>query len=409
MKKLIPLLLVFIIGITIFFVFFYRDKTLKYIPDEADMVILVDVKNLKRESAFSLLRHPSEWFKKSEMKNVVSLLNNSGIKTPDFLQIFHLKNRQISDWSTVLELSDAEKFRKFLYDKKFILKATNIFQKDQIFVKIVQNHCFVGTSINDLNTVAENFHSKTERKIYNANSFINGSSAAISFIGEINYNFAIEILEDEIEISSSKNTKIFKPLIAQLNKKNLLLNLNLDEKNTKKIAEFLNFEELDSMQIADLKMIANLESVTDTIITYEYDDNFNEVEKKSVQKITQPNYLIEAKSSHAEKTLDYLNRKKWINAENQIIAIPFQPNIMRRNGNVFTVKSLRKPIATDKKQTGNFIFFKNDDLFHTLMMNFSPAQKKLLSTVESVFYGNQGADLYAKIKFKKGKMPLILQ
>lgn len=409
MKKLIFFILVLLFAISVYYVFFHQDKSLKFIPKQADAVVLVDVKKVKRESVFSLLTNPSEWFKDSEMKSMVSSLNNSGLKIPDFVQICHLKNQKFTDWSTVLEISDREKLLAFLKEKKFISEIPNHFEKDDFYLIINGNYCFAGNSVSAVTNHRFYFENEKSPQNQAADAFINGASASISFLGEKNHNFAIEILEDEIEISNTKNIKIFKPLIAQLNKKNLLLNVNLDEKNTKNITEFWLNKKFDSLQLADFKMIANLESVNDTIVTYEYDDNFNEVEKKSFQKLTQPNYFISAKSSNPAKTLEFLNKNKWINSENQMIAIPFPPNLLSQNENIFTVKSLRKSLIIDKNQKGNFIFFKNDDLLNNLLLNFSPAQKKMLSKVESVFYGNEGANYLMKIKFKKGKMPLILK
>lgn len=409
MKKLIFFILVLLFGISIYFVFFHQDKSMKFIPKEADAVVLVDVKKIKRESVFSLLTHPSEWFKDSEIKSMVSSLNNSGVTTPDFLQICHLKNQQITDWSTILEISDREKFVAFLKNKKFTSEIPDHYEKDDFYVIIDGNYCFAGNSLSTVTNHRFYFKDEKSQQIFDADSFINGSSASITFLGEKNYSYAIELLEDEIEISNAKNTKIFKPIIAQLNKKNLLFNLNLDKKNTKNISEFWLKNRFDSLQIGETKMIVSLESVSDTIVTYEYDDNFNEVEKKSFQKLTQPNYIITSKSFNPAKTLEFLHKEKWINAENKFMNVPYQPVLLRENTNFFTVKSPKNPLSIDKNQKGNFIFFKNDPLLTNLTTNLSPSQKNLLSRIDNIFYGNQGADYVVKIKFKKGKMPLILK
>lgn len=409
MKKLIALLLVLLFGISIYFTFFHQDKSLKYIPKEADMVILIDVKKMKRESVFSLLTHPSEWFRNSDMKSLFSSLNNSGLKMPDFLQIAHLKNQRLTDWTIVLEISDKEKLVEFLKTKNFKSEGIQIYEKEDFCVVIDGDYCVAGTSLSAAIEHRRILSDKNSQKIFEADSFINETSASISFMSEGNQSYAIELLEDEIEITNAKDTNLFKPLITQLNKKNFLLNLDLDGKNTRNIAELLMFKDFSSTQIADIKMIADLESVNDTIVTYEYDDNFNEVEKKSFQKLTQPNYFISAKSLNPAKTLEFFNKEKWINSENQMIVIPYQPKLIRENENIFTVKSLRKPMVIDVNQKGNFIFFKNDDLLTNLINNLSASEKEMLSKIESVFYGNEGADYLVKIKFKKGKMPLILK
>lgn len=409
-KKKILFCLLFLVGIAIYFVFFQKDKALKFIPEKADMVVLVDVKKLKRESFFSFISHPSQWFESSDIKSMVSSLNNSGIKKPDFLQIFHLKNSPLFDWYVVLEIDDEQKFLEFLKKRKFISKGNRGFQKDNLFIKLQSDKCFFGTSIAAFKDLELIFNKDENRKIYNAADFIKNTLASLSFISpQKKRNFGVELNEDEIEIKNTTDSKIFSPIISQLKKKNHFLDIELDGKNSRNFAEFFNFKHLDSAQISGLKAVVNLETVNDTIISYTYDDNFNEIEKKTFQKITQPNYIISSESVNPEKTWEYLKNKKWINAENQMTAIPFQPNLVSQNGNIFTIKSLRKPLAISKSQNENYIYLKNSNLLNSLLVTLSASEKKMLSKIETVFYGNRNADYLVKIKFKKGELPLIFK
>ena len=106
-------------------------------------------------------------------------------------------------------------------------------------------------------------------------------------------------------------------------------------------------------------MSANLAEVNDTIISYGYDDNFNEIEKISYQKIVQPDYEILLQCSNPNKTLEYFQRKKWMNAQNQFTAIPFQPNLMSVNKNHISIKSTRKSVKINETKNQNYIFIKN--------------------------------------------------
>jgi hypothetical protein len=98
------------------------------------------------------------------------------------------------------------------------------------------------------------------------------------------------------------------PVISKLLKTDSFLETELDAENIK---NFVLFDKTfaDSSSINQMKASVHLEEVNDTIITYSYDDNFNEVEKKTFQKIIQPNYIIDFQSLNPEKTKLYFQNK----------------------------------------------------------------------------------------------------
>ena len=153
-------------------------------------------------------------------------------------------------------------------------------------------------------------------------------------------------------------------------------------------------------------MSANLTQVNDTIVSYEYDDNFNEIEKISYQKIVQPDYEIVLQTSNPEKAWTYFQNKKWINAKNQFTAIPFQPNLMSVNKNHISIKSTRKSVKINETKNQNYIFIKNNPL---LLSSFKTLNNQFFKDIEYLFYGNKNQDYTVKIKFKKEKYPLILR
>lgn len=79
------------------------------------------------------------------------------------------------------------------------------------------------------------------------------------------------------------------------------MEIELDAKNIKNAASFFNKSFGDSAQISYLKSSSKLQQVNDTIITYDYDDDFNEIEKVAVQKIVQPSYEISLQSKFPNK------------------------------------------------------------------------------------------------------------
>lgn len=406
-KKYIFLVIIILLSIGVYFLLFYKDKRLKYIPENADVVVLIDVKKATRQYISSFLMHPSSWFEDSEKDENKISVSDSGLKIPDFLQIFHLNNTKISEWYTVLEIKDKAKFSAFLKNRQFVNDGKDRFKNGQLFIKIDGEKCMVGTSDLKFNNIGKSFSQKFRGQVLNADSFMNDGLGSISFISELRtQNFSIGLNDDEIEIKNELNSTDFESLISDLNKKTQFLNAELDPENIKKISSVFKENSSDSLFVNCLKVSAYLTEVNDTIISYGYDDQFNEIEKVSYQKIVQPDYEILLQSSNPNKTLEYFQRKKWMNEQNQFTAIPFQPNLISHNKNQILIKSTRKSVKLSDYKKQNYIFIKNNPLLYS---SFKMLNNQFFKDIEYLFYGNKNQDYTVKIKFKKQKYPLILR
>ncbi|MFC3159874.1 hypothetical protein SAMN05443633_11438 [Chryseobacterium arachidis] len=405
MKKIIVLAVFLLIAI-VYFTFYHQNKELKFIPKNADIVVLIDVKKLERQYISNLAIHPSKWLG-NKAKNTISI-QESGVQIPDFLQIFHVSNTQFSEWYSVVEIKNEQQFIKYLKQQKFIDKGKNVFQKEQIILTIDHEKCIIGTSDRALKNIRQFIASG--KNDFRADSFINGSLGSISFIsGPRTRNFSINLNNDDIEIKSAVNGEAFNSIIAQLQQKNTFLETELDSKNIQNLASFFDKTLADSLHLNHFTATADPEQVSDTIITYGYDDNFNEIEKKSFRKITQLNYVMALQSLNPEKTEQYFQHKKWMNAQNQFTAIPFQPNVIEKNKVGFEIKSTRKAISLSPILKENYIFIRNKALLYSSLTSLTPTEKKLISNLEYLFYGNKGYDYYVKLKFRKEDLPLILR
>ncbi|UFH30667.1 hypothetical protein LNP04_11850 [Chryseobacterium sp. C-71] len=406
-KKYIALIITILLSVGVYFMFFHKDKSLKYIPKNADVVVMVDVKKATRQYISSFLMHPSKWFEEGEKNDMKISISDSGLKIPDFLQIFHLKNTKISEWYTIFEINNKAKFSTFLKERKFISDGKDLFKNNQLFIKIEGGKCIVGTSDLNFKNIGKPFSQNFRNKVLNADSFMNDGLGSVSFISELRtQNFSIYLKDDEIEIKNEQNSADFESLISDLNKETQFLNVELNSENIKKISSIFKENITDSASVSHLKMSANLSEVNDKIISYGYDDNFNEIEKISYQKIVQPNYEILLQTSNPDKTWNYFQQKKWINAQNQFIAIPFQPNLISKSKNQLSIKSTQKAGKLSETKNQNYIFIKNSPLLFSSFKNLS---NPIFKDVEYLFYGNKNLDYTVKIKFKKEKYPLILR
>jgi hypothetical protein len=321
-----------------------------------------------------------------------------------------VKNTQFGEWYTILELEDEAQFSQFLKQNKFIKNGEKLFMKDGVFINIEEKTCIVGTSNAAIENIIKGFLSKSEVNILNADQFIKNSSGSISYISELKItNFLIDLNSDEIEIKSSEFKDDFESLISKLKKENHFLTSELDEKNVKNVLQLFNNDLKDSLQISYFKTNTELEQVNDTIISYGYDDNFNEIEKVSYQKIIQPNFIISLQSSDPDQTWKFFQNKKWINNQNQFTAIPIQPNKIVKREKEIIIQTTRKPLQLSQKQNENYIFIKNAKLFSSSFPQLNSNRKKLLSNIDYIFYGNKKQDYLVKIKLKKNKLPLLLR
>ncbi len=416
-KKTWLLVLVSAIALGIYFLLFYKNKNLKYHPKDADIVILLDVKNISRHYIFQFLSHPSQWQKESGEDSDKTSFLKSGVKIPDFVEAFHLKNSDITDWYSVLELSDKDKFVSFLKRENFENLGNNTFRKNKIILKIIDENCLIKTGPNQNISALETFgKSLFSGKIQpvSAQQFIADSHASISFIsGSKIHRFPIEIDHDKITIDKENNNESFDKLTQLLLKRNHFIEANFDTSIIKNVTPLLNNRVKNAAAIFPLidqfSINSTIEEERDTIVTYEYDDNFNEVEKVSFQNLLQPKFRLNFQSSNPQKLQTIFREQKWISDNNQFSAIPFQPNVYSENGNKFNIQSKSTTLENPLAGKDNFFFLKNNEKLIRSLSSISDSEKEQLLKLSYLFFGSRNNRCFARIQFQKEDIPLILR
>jgi len=405
MKRAIILLtVIFFVAVVGYFFWSLKDKDLKVVPRNTDVLVLVDSKKLSEQYILTLIKNPSKWFEISKGSS-----KKSGIEVPDYIQIFHLKDTSFSEWYSIFEISNKDDLLKFLNSKGFKLIKNNLYRKDQYSVKIEASKCIIGFSNSNFDKTTTEIINSKFKNLY-ADELINNSIASVSYLAKSKiHKFAVYLNDDNIEIKTKTVDDYFSAMISDLDEQTSFLKLNLDSTNVKIASEIFNKKQSDSIKINSLSAVAELEMVNDKIISYSYDDNFNEVEKVSYQKILQPIYSVSLQSWESENLWLYFQQKNWINAQSQFTPIPFQPNVIKKNGSEISIQSTRKEIDFGKSFSGNYVFIKNNPLLINSIKSLSPSEKKSISNIDYGFYGNKGDYYYLKINFKKEKLPLILR
>ena len=159
-----------------YFVWSLKDKKLKAVPKNADVLVLIDAKKMSEQYILTLLKNPSKWLETSTFS-----FKNSGVEVPDYIQIFHLKNTVFSEWYSVFEISDKDDLLKFLNDKGFVLIKNSLYTKDQISVKIEASKCVVGFSNKNFDKKTSEIFNSKFKNLY-ADELINNSIASVSYL-----------------------------------------------------------------------------------------------------------------------------------------------------------------------------------------------------------------------------------
>lgn len=409
MKTKLAAFVLLILLVCGYFILYHTDKELKYIPRNADAVVLLDVKKATRQYLLSFLGHPSEWFQSKTKDKKGMSVKDSGVKIPDFLQIFHLEKTGFSDWYCILELKDKSTFLTYLKQNGFSQKGNDLFRKGYFFIKIEGTYCIAGTSDSAFANIKPLFQEFSQRTNFSSDQFIDGSLGSISFIFNNKIqNFPVHLNSDNIEISNGQKED-FSSVISKIEENNYFIDAELNKDNIESITSVFNRSISDSVQISSLKATAVLKQVNDTIITYTYDDDFNETEKKTIQKIIQPDYVISLITSIPEKALQHFQNKKWVNAQNQFTAIPFQPNIIEKKPDGLEIYSTKNKFNTARRLNANYIFIRNNTLLFSKLKSLNRKERNIISDLSSIFYGNKGQEYYVRLQFKKEDLPLMLR
>jgi len=313
-RRIIAFAVLFLFSAGIYFLLYHKDKNLNFIPENADAMILIDKKKLTRQYLSAFIAHPSQWFIESSESEKKRSVFNAGLKIPDFLQIFHLKNSKLTEWYAVFDIENPQKLLAFLKEHKFKNLGQNLYIKDMLYIKIADQKCYVGIFGHDFEKIGRPLNGIFGGKKLNADHFMEEGTGSLSFIsGTRTCNFSIELKDREIEIKNASNIENYASFISQLSKEDLFINAELNKENIKVFNKVLPDFFKDLSEVNHLKMNAKLKQVKDTIISYGYDDDFNEIEEISYQEIVQPDYMIQLETQDPAKTWKHFRSENLIN------------------------------------------------------------------------------------------------
>lgn len=391
-KKIAYFFLFLVIALAIAYFFRYK-QSLSYtnkVPASAKAVLHLNLRQLEHKVLMDALQNPLAYIdlksSKKEDDKKKDLLD--GISIPKNLFLYATNGSIISNKIDIKDKEDLDTFLKQEQFKKTQLGAISIYKKGLLHIATQNEFLVFAYSNKNMNTLLKdtflntNFLDEDDALLKQLKSndsdgvlaskegdFIvfnikNGEATIEGTLKEFSDLFlpiTTENYNDSLVAYTSGKIAIrsVKPLISKRQKEkfNKLTSLSLDSIITKWNGEF-NFN------------INAIQSKIDTIITYEYDDDFNKIEKKSTQKVINPNLDFQLKG----KTLYtyFVNEKaiKLVEVDSLFTTIPIGKLYANHTEDVFLVSSSKAPKTFEKNNTNKFQLFLNIEKYLANQLDF---------------------------------------
>lgn len=386
MVKFLKITAAIVILLLVFYFGFFKYRQLLankvLIPATTQTLLKINVDELYKTIAISYLKHPSQYAgadKKCIKEKVDDL--NTGLKIPANIYIYALKGKVKNTFFSRMEIADSSAFNSFILKKlSLIKKDTHFFQSSDSALCLLFNKTTVAIAFTpkkeSVKTALEEILSqKNMVKISDSKfaqmasltdhlSFQNAENLSkINFTdGKIDFNSEFEnkwiepaaeprhrIPDPESTVSMWLNGKIKPDLI----KKNNTISPSLLSKDS-----FFRFYK-DYVDFEWTKTITQV----DTIVGYEYNDDFEQVEKKILQDRKIPSITINL-SADDKAVSNYLNSLGALDQSTGKISssmIPlYQAYFKGSDGNVLltTVKGATPDLK--RTSSADFFYFKVD-------------------------------------------------
>ncbi|MGG9970296.1 hypothetical protein ACQ33O_00765 [Ferruginibacter sp. SUN002] len=405
------------------YLLFYKTYSKTTIAVSADAVLSIDVKRNANTILAYYLTTPGEWNLNSIFKSRKKKKGSwqKAVEIPDYIFIFHCKGQPASAFYTVLDISDEEDFNSMLAENEFhsgesvngffqyastklgvdIIKSKdqvligNIAVKDKNLIRSVANEIFekktyiaeatlkkIVDAPNHFSLYVENENLPLRSVLFNGN-FKNGAvTVDASTKPDNKYNFTEEDFKyNNQSILSLGFTQM--PFFGVPG--------SISDKNKSGVSTALNFD-VDSLFVRSNKNyqldIAAIKTKIDSAISYEYDDDFNKIEKVVVNTIQEPSFSFNVTGEDFSGLIDYWKKNKNLelnNDQNLFVSIPFVKTYAITNPHLLSLTSYNYSLPTYNEHVKCIAYLTADpnkipaDLLKYLPESFS----KLLSKIES--------------------------
>ncbi|WBX76368.1 hypothetical protein PG911_17345 [Tenacibaculum ovolyticum] len=414
MVKKIVYTVIIIFGVLFTVGYFRYNPTVNFtkeIPVYAEAIVRVNLREIEYTIIKDVVRHPFLYFKSrsssSSSKTKLSLFDQ--LKMPVNL-LFYTNYSSLKDiWvSSVVEVKDKSRLASFFKQENYIKKRIEgvdcFFYKNNVY--ILDNHKLrILFSFGGIAKVEEKIKFIVQNKAYlkegtqtffnikNSDKLVAMSTKKEGFfeLGIDNESFLLsgELIKENSLFLPYKALKKTSSLVAVSGRiKSSLLSGLLKEKQKNKFKKLTNLS-LDSVASHwngdfDIELKSFVHK-NDTVVTYEYDDDFNKVEKTTIQKNIIPVINVNIRGSNLFDYLYYKEAIKKIDSDTLLIVNPFfKTYASKKKTNTFLFS---KEVGTSGFQRGEenkFLLFFDVDKYMKIKENTYSISNKNLSLVKSI-------------------------
>jgi len=340
-KKRWLLLILLLVSLFAWYKLFYTTYSKEAIPASADAIVTVDIKKITRTILWQYISHPSEWkvgslfsSKKDSLPSWKDIVN-----LPDYLFAFHAKNQPASSWYLLLDIKNKKDLINGFSRYQITKVNDSIFQNKKLGLLFLVKGEKLLLSINsqdgvdNLQQIADEIFSKKQflakEKIGELVAKNNHVSAVIepnAFLktaAELSANLDDDGLHIRGNISPKE--RLFESQQTLSYSANSLLSITFAQPSEKlfsllgkeKISKLLNvnvdsfFAKSNTLYQLDFK---GFQKEKDSVISYTYDDDFNQIETVAVQEINQPVFSFSMKGKNTATVYNYLRENAKLEA-----------------------------------------------------------------------------------------------
>ena len=295
---------------------FYKTYNEDVVSKNADCIIVLDVKRITNTILWNTITTPGEWRKPDIFSSGSDGINwKDMVKIPDYVMIFHAKGQPANAWYTVLQVKDENDFFSGLQHYHFKKLGSDEYINKDYGIHILKNgnKILLANAAVESKNMAEvaadiftkkNYIAKKDlAKTIDAKSHLAIYIAASNFIQKdaiVTANFDKRKIEINTTIQLAKQYNFTENHFSYSS--NSLCSVGfiqpsaeiyslLDSNSKKNASKILNMD-IDSLLLQQNNWycldIAGIKPMADSAISYEYDDNFNKVEKVVVNTIQEP-------------------------------------------------------------------------------------------------------------------------
>ncbi|MET2985935.1 hypothetical protein [Aureibaculum conchae] len=416
-KKALYFFIVFAVIIVVLYLWRYKQSQVfeNRVPANATKVVNVNLRQIENHLLFDFLANPITYLKprkrKDSLKKPRVSLNN-GVSIPRNILFYSNSNKLKDNWfSSVIGITDLEKLSRFLVKEKFVKHTENkiiFYTKANIVLAIKDEQLILGLKSDKKATIFPLLISLFDIKDYLREDdtilkpLINSESDISFSLGddwlEADFNKGFFELQGALDsdlfvtnVNQTPNENGIVSLSGKINRHNSTFKQFLADKKEKfNEITHLSLDSIIDKWNGKLNMnIASIEQKTDTIVSYEYDDDFNKVEIKSTQKKKIPTLSLILGQEKSSSLSDYFYSKNAIQIiENDTVftAIPiykFLAADVEENFELYITEKKKQSASMVTTSKLNFYFNAEKYMENPLDIPLNKDQKKLLKLVKT--------------------------